>query len=557
MQLPPDHARVRMVTRRLWIAWLIGAMALLAWGAWLRFALPQAPVIDRDVEGYLGPSVSALSGHHFVHMIGRSFPYPAFVYGILRVSGDFRAIAVIQHLMGVAAGLLILLAWNAAGRMVPVGGVPKPVYPFLGFAPAFTYLVSRRMILFEHQIRPEAIFSFLGILTLWVSFLFLEARFVRPRKSAAFWFGALNVFLACLLYEMKPSFGFAALFCTLPVWISLIAPGVAPNRLALLAAAILPAFVLLVLPERSLKKSDGLAVVFLPETLFTIHAPIIEKQMEEDLAGGGPLPYPRQFLQSAHDLLRTELATASRMTTPRPFASLGTNPDYLMYEHSFCWKLVNVYHLTRPQVAAFCFTYYRRALLHHPVWMISKVLRQLLLVYQLKCPIYWTGHITELSNDHYAHVAELIQHTASVGPGLPIVTRYVDECVRLGKEKIVMTQSNAFDLWLRVLGGLYLLTFIVALASPFLLFRSAEMRAHFFWFIAALWLAFGFNFGNCLTIAIVHTLEVTRYVHVQLLFAVFAEWLTFYFLLELAALRFRARLGATAPPHSAPEHATD
>ena len=215
----PRRERIwRIAGHLLTAGYIASALALLIWGGWKRFHLPQAPMIDPDIEGYLGPAISALAGKPFLHLVGRSFPYPAFLYLILRVFGDFRAIAVAQHLLGIGAGALVLLAWNAVGTLVPEGGIPKPVFRFLGLAPAYIYLGSATAISFEHQIRPEAIFSFLTILNLWLGFLFIDARFVRPRASFL-WLGALNVFLACLIYLAKPSFGIATLFCTLPVWV--------------------------------------------------------------------------------------------------------------------------------------------------------------------------------------------------------------------------------------------------------------------------------------------------------------------------------------------------
>jgi len=549
LDAPADSGRVAKAKRRLRAVWWVALIAVLAWGAKARFGIPQEPVIDPDIEGYLGPAISALSGHGFIHLVGRSFPYPAFVYGVLRVFGDFRAIAIAQHVLGLGAGVVILLAWNAAGRLTPAGGFPKPLYPFLGFVPALTYLGSQRMVLFEHQIRPEAIFPFLVILTIWVGFLFLEARFVRP-NGRWLWLGALNVFLAVLLYETKPSFGFGVIFCTLPVWVSVFAPGRIWMRAALVAAAIFPALFLLVLPERALGRNDAEGKTFLPETLLTVHAVIIERQMAEDLAGGGPLPYPRPFLQGAHDLLKREIAKASKVTTPKAFVTLGTNPDYLMYRHSFCSQFMQENHLSREEMANFCMTYYKRALMHHPGAMAMKVLRQLVIVYQFKCPIYWVGPATNLSGDHYGRVAELIQHCASHGPNVPMLLRYVDNCKQLARENVQMVQSDAFTDWLHFLAPQYLLFFILAIAST--VFVRREAQAHCFWLMAAVMLSYSCGLGNCLTVAIVHTLEVTRYVHIQLIYAVFAQSLGFYLLLELAAVRIRAGLGAVGGAPAAP-----
>jgi hypothetical protein len=536
---------LRIAGHILTAGYLACAAALLIWGAWKRFQLPQSPLIDPDIEGYLGPAVSALAGKPFVHLVGRSFPYPAFVYLILRIFGDFRAIAVTQHLLGIAAGALVMLGWNAAGALLPPGGIPKPVFRYMGLAPAYVCLGSSTAISFEHQIRPEAIFPFFAILNIWVSFRFLEARFVRPKPSFL-WLGALNVFISVLIDMAKPSFGFATLFCTLPVWVSLLLPGRSGREKRLLAAAaILPALLLLVLPEHILKKSDPEAKLFLPETLLSVHATLVEQQMTEDLAGNGPLPYPRDVVQKAHDILAVELVKAAQVTT-KTYPSLGFNPDYLMYDNSFCAQFAQEMNFTPQAMGDFCMTYYLRALRHHPAAIFAKVKRQLAIFYTGENPVYRLGKNMDISDLQYARVAPLMELTGQLGPGNPAVKRYVESCNRLAAAGIDISQARRFVEWLRFFSFHYLDLLGVALLSPLLLFFR-PLRIHLLWLIVALWLAHSYNFGNSLTIAVVHSLDVTRYVRIQLIFTVFAQCLTLGLLLELAVFGMRAGIARVAP----------
>ena len=72
------------------------------------------------------------------------------------------------------------------------------------------------------------------------------------------------------------------------------------------------------------------------------------------------------------------------------------------------------------------------------------------------------------------------------------------------------------------------------------------MRPHFLWLVVAVLEAYGYGIGNSLTIAVVHTLEVYRYVYAQLIFALFAQSLGSYLLLEWIAFRVRAGLHGNA-----------
>src|SRR5438552_18823439 len=85
---------------------------IFAWAVWHSFKLPLDPIADPDTWGYLSPALRKLTGAEFGHSQGRNFLYPGFLYLVLRCFGDFRAIGVVQHLLGLAAGGLFLLTWR-------------------------------------------------------------------------------------------------------------------------------------------------------------------------------------------------------------------------------------------------------------------------------------------------------------------------------------------------------------------------------------------------------------------------------------------------------------
>src|SRR5438309_11420501 len=89
-----------------------GVAAVFAWAAWQRFGLPLDPIADPDTWGYLSPALRKLTGAEFGHSQGRNFLYPGFLYLVLCSFGDFRAIAIVQHLLGLIAGGLFLLTWQ-------------------------------------------------------------------------------------------------------------------------------------------------------------------------------------------------------------------------------------------------------------------------------------------------------------------------------------------------------------------------------------------------------------------------------------------------------------
>lgn len=87
-------------------------VVVFVWAVTVRSRLPLQPFIDEDFWGYLNPALSKLTGGPFQHSQGRDFLYPGFVYLLLCVFGDLRAIPIAQHALGVLTGGLLLLVWH-------------------------------------------------------------------------------------------------------------------------------------------------------------------------------------------------------------------------------------------------------------------------------------------------------------------------------------------------------------------------------------------------------------------------------------------------------------
>ena len=89
---------------------------VVAWAVWLRFRLPLDPIADRDTWTHLSPALRKLTGGEFERSVpyGRNFVFPGFLYLLLRFFGDFRAITVAQHFLGLLAGGVLLLTWQRA-----------------------------------------------------------------------------------------------------------------------------------------------------------------------------------------------------------------------------------------------------------------------------------------------------------------------------------------------------------------------------------------------------------------------------------------------------------
>ena len=139
--------------------WRVGcgaiAAALFVVAAWRRFSLPQTPLIDTDY-GYLWPVLSKLAGEAFARFQCVKFIYPGAVLGLVRLTGDFRAVTIEQHLLTLAAGGLFWLAWRRLGLFLPQSARGARIHLIVGLMGLAIYLLANNPICLAPQLRPDS-----------------------------------------------------------------------------------------------------------------------------------------------------------------------------------------------------------------------------------------------------------------------------------------------------------------------------------------------------------------------------------------------------------------
>jgi hypothetical protein len=532
------------------------ALILLLFGpaAIYRFNLPQVPFIDPDVRGYLVPALSALADHGFQHVEGRSFVYPGFVYITLLLFRDFHAISVIQHLFGLAAGGLLIMCWNCAGRFL--GITPGLIYRVAGLGVGALFLFNASVLRFEYLIRPEAIFPFFTVLSLFLNLQFIRLRILAQaetnlriqsaseRQRTEFVYGAFILLNAVLLFFLKPSFYLASLLATVPVWSFLLdreEPLVRRLRMVGLAGAI--AFLLLFLPEHFLKSNDPDSKTFLPTTLFLIHANIIREQMKQDIERKAATPYALEFLESTYTLLDQEI-NLSRQTGR--YRSLGFDPDYLMYRDSFDKKFsLSLGPESTDRRIKFYEYYFFRAWSHQPLRMLGKIATELSIVYNSvgKASPYkledHTSFGTSYADNHELFVIKL---------GAPEIQNEILTAFRRDTDKLLRSQTQLIQpklvsrvnrVFARTFSAFVLLTLVLAA----FIMRDPSLRKEYGHYAMITLLFYGYSFFDSLGIAIIHTLEITRYLTNQVIYCLLPQSMTFCLVLELLWRRTVGRRG--------------
>ena len=513
---------------------------IFGWAAWQRFSLPLDPIADPDTWGYLAPALRKLLGAEFGHTYGRNFVYPAFVFPLLRVFGDFRAIVITQHLLGLLAGGILLLTWRRARIFVPDSRLSSAAHDGLGLIAATIFLLAGESIRFEMQLRPEGLCAFLVSINLYLAVQFIACGFVEKRPWAAVGSGVGVAFTSVLLASAKPSFALMGVVALIPVGIFFLRRGLVRQKIALAAGMLLSAAFLLV-PEHFLSQRDELSRTFLPITLFVDHADLIHDQMADDLERGAAIPYPREWLQRVHDTLSTEIAK-SFAARPGHYWSLGFDPDYLMYDKSsIVAQLRREFEHDVPALCAFYRYYYWRLWRERPFAVLGKIGKQMALFYSQMCPAYNREKSLYLANGYEQGTAILrLQPYPELWTAYPPAVEFVRRTELLARNAPIIRQPIPLRLTLSFLAGAYrpLLLGTIAIGAAFLFQRKYRRRLG--WLAVLVALVYTYNAASCLEVAILNSLEVRRYVTVQMFFTLLAQFFALWFLCEIA-LETRSR----------------
>src|SRR5205823_4110602 len=191
---PASNQSPRPTIRALQVCYWTALALVFSWAVWQRFKLPLDPIADPDTWGYLSPALRKLTGAEFGHTQGRNFLYPGFLYLVLRCFEDFRAIAIVQHLLSLAAGGVLLLTWRRLRAFIPNSLVNPSLHDALGVAGAAIYLFASETTRIETQLRPEGICAFLISINLYFTLQFVYCSFVEQRCTAALVCGIATVF---------------------------------------------------------------------------------------------------------------------------------------------------------------------------------------------------------------------------------------------------------------------------------------------------------------------------------------------------------------------------
>ena len=515
------------------------AVFLFVAAGWRRFALPQDPIAASDF-GYLWPALMKLNGGSLGHIQGLNFIYPGMVYLILRTFSDFRAITVLQHCLGLVAGLLFLATWHRLGDFFLKPSLNRVAHEAIGLFGGGLYLLSNTSLAFEREIRSDAVCMFFEILTFWLIVQFFYRRLVSPTSGKAYNLGIGVVGSAALLASIKPSFTLMALILSATaIWLILAAKESVTRKAVFIGVAmIIPAS--LTLADRYIGRNDQAVKTFIPKTLFCIHAQIICSQMAAALRNCEAHQCSREWLGLVHDDLEKELQRAHDLF-PGAFPILGFNPDYLMAgEGSLLSRWQR--QLGEREFLKFLRYWFWHSLAEQPGAFVEKVFQQLTVFYSTDCPAFKTWKRYSLSSGRvYGRSFAAISHPEAIRllSGTRAGADFAKRTQALRFSGVVLRQNRFAEKGHLRFAQSYLVVLIISVpVTCWFLCRksgSASMKCAGFMVL----LFYASNFGNVLGVSIVHSMEVPRYSAVLFISALFAELWAIRWMIEVGLTTFR------------------
>jgi hypothetical protein len=507
---------------------------IFAWAVWQRFKLSLIPIADPDTWGYLSPALRKLTGAEFGHTQSRNFLYPGFLHLVLRCFGDFRAIAIVQHLLGVAAGGVLLLTWRRLRVFVPDSLVNPSLHDAVGLAGTAIYLLASDTIRIETQLRPEGVCAFLISINLYFTVQFVSSSFLEHRRTGAVVCGSATVLTSLLLASAKPSFWFATVVVIVPVAAFFLRPNWVRQKIALGLGMVLIASLVL-WPERVLSRKDEASQTFLPTMLFVIHADLIRDQMAADLKENASLPYSKDWLERVYVALNSEIAK-SETNYPGHYPSLQFDPEYLWFDpSSITTQLRREFGSNISALCNFYRFYYWRTWQRRPFRALQKVARQFSIYYYPNCPAYAPMKIWPLM-DVYERAATSLdsEEYRRIARSLPALTDFMQRTKSLAVNAPATKQQPILREALADLAVSYMSLLLLALILCAIIFWKQARWRRLRWLAAMVLFGSAYNAASCLEIAIVNSLEVHRYVTVQMYATLLTQFLAFWLILEFA-----------------------
>lgn len=514
---------------RLWF-WTMG-LGIIAIAAAIRVGMPAAPFIWPDSWGYISPSVDFESTGRIGVTFRESF-YPALVGLIMRLGQSVAFLATVQHLLNLAALVLMLLVFRELARAARLEGLAAGAVDLVALLTVAALGLSRLSDFYGQYLMPEAVFPFFAAAAAWIMARALRLRCTGAPAVRTGWWLAAAAFACLGLFAVIPRWGFAATLAGVPALLIILHPGLSwPRRLTLAVLPLIMFLAVYVIPDALLRRRclpEGNS--FLGMHLLAIHADILRTELQRARVQHDPR-WPAQLLDGViADIDRERVRYATNPGSIGSTPSLGFNADQLMYEDSAISRLGRHFGSDRRALSSFCVHFYLAGWMHQPRAMAGKVRHQLAGLIAQPQRLFLVRDYSYTPAELLPDSRRLIGDEFRQRAGNSAWSRYPELLDQPPAIRIVLRQQpfvQRLHAWAaRWYFRFFLISAGLAVVSAPLVWRLRGPRRSIACTLLALGgagtLLYAPNFLNSLTVATIHTLDLDRYLDAQAVFSLLA-----------------------------------
>ena len=224
------------------------------------------------------------------------------------------------------------------------------------------------------------------------------------------------------------------------------------------------------------------------------------------------------------------------------YASLGFDHDDLMLNpNSISVQLRCESANDVSALCAFYRFYYWRIWRQRPLRVFKRIARQMMIFYAPVCPVYRQTKFLPLANEYDRGVISFDRERfRKIWTAYPPAVEFMARTEVLARTAPVVQQRAYIRKPLHILAATYLISILIALVLSATVLSSEEHRRRLGWLAVLVLFTYSYNIASCLEVAVFESLEVRRFITVQMFPALLAQFFTLWFILEFA-LEMRAR----------------
>lgn len=487
-----------------------------------RLILSKLPYALGDVRGYIGPAINYFKNGEFKQISERSFPYPLFILIILKIFNDFSYISLIQHILGIITGILLFITWQSIFQLLGIQKKYIIISDLIGLILISLYLFSESVITFEHYLTRESIYPL--FLVIHILFLIKFFKNIGRNNNYLYLWGNLFFISNYFLFVYQPRWGINIIFC---LFIYLLCFLKIKKKIIkkILLLILLPAgfsFIFISIPNK-LFSSNEKYDTFLPGTLFSIHANIIDIELKKDINNNDFKKYDKKDLKKIRKYL------GKVFENNKGAWKVGFIPDNILYgeTNDFLKEIFD-----NKSYNEFCIYYFFKAVVNNPVLYFKKVVSELTQFYNFNGEKYLQKIYPNDSEEYENSYKNLPKYgDISYIPYLNYLDYiYNTKNSNYNIEKIRVRWVTVF---LFLLSIFYLITFIIFLIifiTNFILFVKIKRHNMKLFFGVIIFILLMYNFFDFLTCALIHTLEITRYIADQFIVVLLSQILAVFYI---------------------------